>query len=273
MERFKAGIAGYKTGPVDEQSYRQWLVGELKEMVKEKVKLCLLPGPVGLVWGEGKIFKGLEEETLESFYHYHGELARSYSIFLVPGYLPVMDNGQLFMEAVLFNDRGEVVGKQRQTNIIWEEGFTPASTLEVFSTSLGKMGLVIGSDLFFPEVSRILALQGADIILAPACYHCRTDDIISLAGTWKEAQQNQFFALEAPYRGEFASLSFAGLNGIYAPCEATEDRSGIIEQGTQRITGEVDYQKLQEARQNFPVLKQLNTRFCKRFMAGEGSWI
>lgn len=43
--------------------------------------------------------------------------------------------------------------------------FTPGETIDVFGSDLGKIGLSICYDMFFPEVSRILALKGAEIII------------------------------------------------------------------------------------------------------------
>ena len=43
--------------------------------------------------------------------------------------------------------------------------FTPGSEPEVFHTRLGKIGICICYDMFFPETSRILALKGAEIIV------------------------------------------------------------------------------------------------------------
>jgi predicted amidohydrolase len=43
--------------------------------------------------------------------------------------------------------------------------FIPGGEPEVFETSLGKIGLMVCYDMFFPEVARILALKGAEIII------------------------------------------------------------------------------------------------------------
>lgn len=43
--------------------------------------------------------------------------------------------------------------------------FVPGENIEVFDTDLGRIGLSICYDMFFPEVSRTLALKGAEIVI------------------------------------------------------------------------------------------------------------
>lgn len=83
------------------------------------------------------------------------------------------------MEVFLIDDAGSVAGTYRRTTprgpYIYRDidawGFDYAEQDEpprVIATRLGRIGLLVCSELFVPELSRLLALQGADIILYPA---------------------------------------------------------------------------------------------------------
>ena len=48
-----------------------------------------------------------------------------------------------------------------------EQGAVPGNSLPVFTTDFGKIGILICWDSAFPEVSRILALNGAEILFCP----------------------------------------------------------------------------------------------------------
>ena len=71
----------------------------------------------------------------------------------------------------LLGPRG-AVGRYRQTHVrapdrAWA---APGDAYPVFDTELGRLGLMLGYDGLFPEVARILALQGAEAILYPCAW-------------------------------------------------------------------------------------------------------
>jgi predicted amidohydrolase len=49
----------------------------------------------------------------------------------------------------------------------WDFNYTPADELPVFATPFGTIGILICSEVFVPELARILATKGAEIILFP----------------------------------------------------------------------------------------------------------
>jgi predicted amidohydrolase len=63
---------------------------------------------------------------------------------------------------------GKKVRLSRKRHIPAEENhyFIPGSTIEVFDTHVGKIGVAICYDQLFPEAVRIMALKGAEIIIA-----------------------------------------------------------------------------------------------------------
>jgi N-carbamoylputrescine amidase len=63
-----------------------------------------------------------------------------------------------------------VVGRYRKTHL-WDKEkrlYEPGRELPVFDTSLGRIGLLICYDAWFPEAARTLALKGAQIICIPS---------------------------------------------------------------------------------------------------------
>lgn len=93
------------------------------------------------------------------------KFARERGVHLVAG-LAERDGPRLFDTAVLVGPDG-YVGRYRKTHLwntekLW---FTPGDEgYPVFETPLGRIGLLICWDIWFPEVPRLLAMQGADII-------------------------------------------------------------------------------------------------------------
>ena len=91
--------------------------------------------------------------------------AQEYEVYLVAG-LVEQDDMQLFDTAVLLGPDG-YIGKYRKAHLWNQEKlwFTPGDIgFPVFETPIGRIGLLICWDIWFPEAPRLLTQQGADII-------------------------------------------------------------------------------------------------------------
>jgi len=102
------------------------------------------------------------------------EIATKKDIFLIIGLAEKEDNN-LYNTAVLIGPKG-ILGKYRKVHL-WEDKtiykngiineiatFEPGSSIEVFDFGEMKAGIMICYDGLFPEVPRIFALKGADVI-------------------------------------------------------------------------------------------------------------
>ncbi|HEV2727798.1 MAG TPA: carbon-nitrogen hydrolase family protein, partial [Solirubrobacterales bacterium] len=92
----------------------------------------------------------------------------AYIAFGMPEYEP--RKNLYFNVAVLMGPEGEVVGTYRKRNHLLESSYNASSfeRMPVFETPYGKLGLVICSDIFYPQFGRSAAVAGATILLAPA---------------------------------------------------------------------------------------------------------
>lgn len=92
------------------------------------------------------------------------DLAAELDVYIVAG-ITESDGLALHDTAVLVGPEG-FIGKYRKTHLWNREKliFTPGTSYPVFETRIGRIGLLICWDIWFPEVTRILAAQGADII-------------------------------------------------------------------------------------------------------------
>lgn len=100
---------------------------------------------------------------------YFGSLAKQYGMHLVFS-LNEREAHLVFNTAVLINPRGEVIGKYRKVCLPHGEvvaGVAPGSEFPVFETDLGRVGMMVCYDGFFPEVARALSANGAEIIAWP----------------------------------------------------------------------------------------------------------
>lgn len=80
------------------------------------------------------------------------------------------DHNVTYNTAVLLDPKGAIVGKYRKVCLPHAEieaGVTPGDSYPVFETELGKIGMMICYDGFFPEVARELTNNGAEVIAWP----------------------------------------------------------------------------------------------------------
>jgi predicted amidohydrolase len=96
------------------------------------------------------------------------EIAAKHKLHLVAG-LCERDGARLFNSAVLIGPNG-TIGTFRKVHLWNEENlyFEPGDLgFPVFHTAIGRIGMAICYDGWFPETYRLAALQGADIVCVP----------------------------------------------------------------------------------------------------------
>ena len=97
------------------------------------------------------------------------ELSDERGIYIVAG-LPEKNGGRYYNSAVFTGPDG-LIGVYRKTHLFFEETFyfTPGDTgFKVWDTKIGRIGIMICFDWFFPESMRSLALSGAEVIAHPS---------------------------------------------------------------------------------------------------------
>lgn len=96
-------------------------------------------------------------------------LSREKGMYIVAG-LPERDGEKFYNSAVLTGPEG-FIGTYRKTHLFFEEKifFSPGdSGFQVWDTPIGRIGIMICFDWFFPESARTLALKGAEVIAHPS---------------------------------------------------------------------------------------------------------
>ncbi|MBI5684949.1 MAG: carbon-nitrogen hydrolase family protein [Verrucomicrobia bacterium] len=85
--------------------------------------------------------------------------------FYVVANLKEQADGKTFLTSYLIGPDGAVAGKYRKSHRLPDEAIALGDKLPVFDTPFGKVGLMIGTDLYWPEVPLVLALKGAELVL------------------------------------------------------------------------------------------------------------
>jgi predicted amidohydrolase len=124
----------------------------------------------------------------------------------------------IYNTAVLVGPDGELVGEYQKTHLKGEErmAFREGFKLPVFETEIGTLGMILGWDLAFPEVSRAMALEGAYLLCVLASWE---KDEIEEWRTYVRARayENACFVAAANRVGEDVTVTFGGESMIIGP--------------------------------------------------------
>jgi predicted amidohydrolase len=85
--------------------------------------------------------------------------------------------------------------------------------LAVHDTPLGRLGLLICYDLRFPEAARVLALQGADVIVHPTNWHWTSDDFPDFI-TRARARESRVYVVSADRWGHEGEARYLGRSQV-----------------------------------------------------------
>lgn len=96
--------------------------------------------------------------------------AKQYQIYIIGGSHPVKRGDAIYNTAHLFTPAGNVYTQDKihvTPTERTEWGITPGDAIRVFDTPLARIAIQVCYDVEFPEVSRLLALAGAEIFFVP----------------------------------------------------------------------------------------------------------
>lgn len=134
----------------------------------QKADLVVLPETLTVTGNGLSYFEGAEPIPGPST-AYFGALAKSHRLHIVAG-LVERERHLIYNTGVLLGPDGALVGRYRKVTLPRTEieaGVSPGTEYPVFDTAVGRIGIMICYDGFFPEPARQLAMRGAEIIAFP----------------------------------------------------------------------------------------------------------
>ncbi len=131
-------------------------------------------------------------------------LAAQHGKWLIPGSMSERDGDDIYNTAIAISPEGEIVAKYRKI-YPWRplETCKSGDTFTVFDVpGVGRFGLCICYDLWFPEVSRTLAWMGAEVILQPS-FSVTSDRVLETVMIQANAIFNQVYFVGINGTGRF----------------------------------------------------------------------
>jgi len=205
-----------------------------------------------------------------------GEVARKAGAVVIAPLFERRAAGLYHNSAVVIDSTGQVAGLYRKMHIPDDPAyyekfyFTPGDLgFVAFETSVGRLGVLICWDQWYPEAARLVALQGASVIFYPTAIGWHPDEKQQFGAAqrdaWRTVQRAHAIAnglyvaavnrvgLEKVAGAVGQGIEFWGSSFLSDPfgaivAEAPADREAIV-------VGEVDLDRLEEVRRNWPFLR------------------
>lgn len=198
-----------------------------------------------------------DSETLDAI----SKAAKKYNIYVLAGSIPerTEDSEKIYNTSVLFDDNGKIIAVHRKihlydNNLNWpfsynESDFlSPGNQITVVDTKFAKIGIGICYDISFIEISRIMALKGAKILIFPGNFN-----LVNGSTHWdllfrSRASDNQVFTVGVG----------STLNGTYGHSLVVNPYGEIVAQADYEeevLIHEIDLDDIEKAREDFPILK------------------
>ena len=189
------------------------------------------------------------------------ELTRKIGMYVVFGMpeLSKKTKATIYNTAVFVGPEG-IIGKYHKrylpTHSVFEEKryFRPGYQTAAFDTSLGKIGLCICYDLFFPEVTRLTRLEGAQLIICiSASPSVRRSYFETL--TAARAIENTAYLAYVNLVGVEDGLQFWGGSRLLSPTGDVISKARYDEEDL--VLCEVDFKDIRPAEAFIPTLRDL----------------
>jgi predicted amidohydrolase len=195
------------------------------------------------------------------------EKARRHGIALVLPFAERAKDGY-FNSAFVYDEDGREAGRYRKTHIpayFPSEGpggtgsfekfyFTPGARLETYAVAGTRIGVQICNDRLYPEASRALALQGAELIVMPIAFSTYADPA-QRTSIWEiplraRAYENGVFVLACNRVGTEGPRHHLGRSMVVDPRGMIVSEAGT--EAPELLTVQVDLDAVPAARKKFP---------------------
>ena len=162
------------------------------------------------------------------------DLAVRYNINIVGGSTYAEEEDGVYNVAYLFRRDGSIE-QQQKLHVTPNErrwwGIRPGSGVEVFDTDRGRVAISICYDVEFPEVARIAAAKGAQILFVPFCTDNRQGYLRVRLCSQARAIENQMYVVTAGVTGLIPDVDNMDVNyaqsGVFTPSDFPFARDGV----------------------------------------------
>ena len=236
----------------------------IKKASSEGADIAVLPEMFNCPYENEKFIEYCENKENSSSLNTMSKLAKDLDIYILAGSIPEEIDGKIYNSSFFFNNKGEIIKNHKKVHLFdidvpgkmsFKESDTLSSgdSFNIADTPYGKIGMGICYDLRFVELSRILTLNGAEILIYPGAFNLTTGPAHWETLFKSRALDNQVYAIgvapalnkKSNYHAYGHSLVASPWGDIIAECGFDEELKIV----------DIDLDKINKVREEIPVLK------------------
>lgn len=237
----------------------------IEKVSKEGADIAVLPEMFCCPY-DNSYFKKFSEEHGGYAYSKMSEVAKESGIYVVAGTIPELENDLVYNTAYVFDRTGKEIARHRKMHLFdidvkggqyfkESDTFTPGKDVTVFSTEFGKIGLAICYDIRFPELARLMAMGGAEVLIYPAAFNMTTGPAHWELSFRARALDNQCYTVGvAPARDMEASYHSFGNSIVASPWGNVLNK---MDENEGYIIQEIDLDYVKKIRAELPLLQHI----------------
>ena len=170
---------------------------------------------------------------------YFGQIAKELGVVIVTSLFERRAAGLYHNTAVVLEKDGTIAGKYRKMHIPDDPAyyekfyFTPGDLgFHPIDTSLGRLGVLVCWDQWYPEAARLMAMQGAELLIYPTAIGYESSDM-------PEEQERQREAWTTVMRGHAVAngLPVVAVNRVGHEADPSNQTNGIQFWGSSFVAG------------------------------------
>ena len=226
----------------DIQDNRQRLAESIRSLAKQGAELIVLQelhNSLYFCQTENVDLFDLAETIPGPSTDFFGALARELQVVIVTSLFERRAPGLYHNTAVVLEKDGSIAGKYRKMHIPDDPAyyekfyFTPGDLgFHPIQTSVGRLGVLVCWDQWYPEAARLMALQGADMLIYPTAIGYESSDT-------PDEQERQRMAWQTVQRGHAVAngLPVVTINRTGHEPDPSKQTNGIQFWGTSFVAG------------------------------------
>jgi len=239
----------------------------VQEAAQNGAQLVVLPEMFCCPYSN-RYFRDYAEPAGGTVWQTMSRCAAQNGVCLVAGSMPELEEGRVYNTSFVFSPDGKQIARHRKMHLfdvafdngqVFRESdtFTAGSDVTTFSFGGMTFGLCICFDLRFPELSRLMTLEGAQAIIVPAAFNMTTGPLHWETMFRQRATDDQVYTMGvAPARdekGPYVSYANSILCDPLGQVLCRADAQPCI------LYGELAVEKIDAARRQLPLLSARRT--------------